>query len=107
MFSNYTGAERHPQMKTILRAAEEYDKPFLRWLEEACMREYAIALWGTWRPRPEKEDALDGTWIIVDDGVDVGCVATTRHADLDRQAVYCASPPETGFGSGYFTNRHF
>lgn len=51
------------------------------------MREYAVALWGAWRPRPEQEGALDGTRIIVDDGEDAGCVATTRHADhiwIDR-----------------------
>jgi hypothetical protein len=36
-------------MQIVLRAAEERDKPFLRWLEEACMRDYAVALWGVWR----------------------------------------------------------
>jgi GNAT superfamily N-acetyltransferase len=68
-------------MQIVLRAAEERDKPFLRWLEEACMRDYAIALWGVWRPRPEEEGALNGVRIIVADGEDAGCVATTLHAD--------------------------
>ena len=44
------------------------------------MREYAMALWGVWRPR-EEEGPPDGTRIVVADGEDAGCVATTRHAD--------------------------
>jgi GNAT superfamily N-acetyltransferase len=88
-------------VQIVLRAAGECDKPFLKWLEEACMRDYAIALWGVWRPRPEKAGVLDGTRIIVDDGEDAGCVATTRHADhiwIDR--LYIApSQQRRGLGA--------
>ena len=55
-----------PEIMTIrTRPAAEADRPFLSWLEEACMREYAVALWGTWRPRPTDEQMLDGCRIIV------------------------------------------
>jgi len=37
--------------KAALRPAVPGDEPYLHWLEEACMRNYAIALWGSWRPR--------------------------------------------------------
>lgn len=45
------------------------------------MREYAIALWGTWRPSSMETITLDSHRIIVDEGENVGCVATVRHAD--------------------------
>jgi GNAT superfamily N-acetyltransferase len=67
-------------MEAVLRVAIEADKPFLRWLEETTMRDYAVALWGTWRPSPE-EGATYGTRIVTCDGEDAGCVATTRQAD--------------------------
>ncbi|MGR9128905.1 hypothetical protein [Rhizobium leguminosarum] len=31
-----------------MRPAKETDKDYLLWLEEVCMREYALALWGSW-----------------------------------------------------------
>ena len=73
-------------MEPALRVACEEDKPFLRWLEEVCMRDYAIALWGAWRPRPEEKLVLQDHRIVVDNG-DIGCVATVRGADhiwIDR-----------------------
>jgi ribosomal protein S18 acetylase RimI-like enzyme len=63
------------------RPATEADKPFLSWLEEACMREYAVALWGAWRPRPPDEQPLDGCRIIVEGGEGIGCVTTIAHPD--------------------------
>ena len=45
------------------------------------MRDYAIALWGAWRPRPEEQLLLRDHRIVVDKGEDVGCVATVRGAD--------------------------
>jgi GNAT superfamily N-acetyltransferase len=68
-------------IKIALRGAREDDRPFLRWLEEVCMREYAIALWGVWRPGPEEEVSLDSHRIIEHEGENVGCVATDRHVD--------------------------
>jgi ribosomal protein S18 acetylase RimI-like enzyme len=62
------------------RPATEADKAFLRWLEEACMREYAVALWGAWRPRPPDEQMLDGCRII-EGGESVGCVTTIARPD--------------------------
>jgi hypothetical protein len=51
------------------RPATETDKTFLVWLEETCMREYAIALWGSWSPDLSVRNCIDGCQIIVDDGM--------------------------------------
>jgi hypothetical protein len=59
-------------MSTCTRPATAADKPFLLWLEEACMREYAVALWGAWRPKPADERILDGCRIIVEGEESVG-----------------------------------
>jgi len=64
-----------------LRPATDADKPFLTWLEEACMRDYAVALWGVWRPRPDEAFTLDGHRILVAGDRDVGCVAASRLPD--------------------------
>ena len=63
------------------RPATEADRAFLSWLEEACMREYAVALWGTWRPRPPDEQILDGCRIIVECEQNIGCVTTNAQPD--------------------------
>lgn len=51
------------------------------------MRDYAIALWGAFRPRPDDKLVLQEHRIVVDKGEAVGCVATVRGADhiwIDR-----------------------
>ena len=63
------------------RQATEADKAFLSWLEEACMREYAVALWGAWRPRPADEQTLDGCRIIVEGEQSIGCMTTIARPD--------------------------
>jgi GNAT superfamily N-acetyltransferase len=68
-------------MSIRTRPATETDKPFLSWLEEACMREHAVALSGAWRPRPPDEQPLDGCRIIVEGGEDIGCMTMTAHLD--------------------------
>jgi GNAT superfamily N-acetyltransferase len=68
-------------MRVVLRNAVELDEPFLMRLEEICMREYAIALWGIWRPRPAEHFTLRGHRIIVVDNNDIGCVATDLRSD--------------------------
>ena len=90
------------QMKPILRAAREDDTPFLKWLEEVCMRDYAMALWGAWRPAPEETLAFQNHRIILDEGRDVGCVSTIRSADhmwVDRLYV-APSHQRRGLGGG-------
>ncbi|MEI3850486.1 MULTISPECIES: GNAT family N-acetyltransferase [Ensifer] len=67
--------------KATLRLAIAGDEPYLHWLEEACMRDYAIALWGSWRPRPADALILDEHRIIVAEEEDVGCVSVTRRDD--------------------------
>src|ERR1700709_32686 len=63
------------------RPAIEADKPFLVWLQEACMREYAVALWGSWSPELNVRKSIDGCEITVDDGHDVGCVTGGKPSD--------------------------
>ena len=67
--------------KATLRPAISGDEPYLHWLEEACMRDYAVALWGSWRPRPADALILDEHRLIVADGEDAGCVSVTRRED--------------------------
>lgn len=84
-------------MTVSTRPATEADKPFLSWLEEACMREYAVALWGAWRP---DEQMLDGCRIIVEGEESVGCVTTIAHPDhiwIDQLYI---SPRFQGKGFG-------
>ena len=68
-------------MHTRTRPAIDADKPFLSWLEEVCMREYSVALWGVWRPRPTDEQAPDGCHIIVEGEENVGCVTALARPD--------------------------
>jgi GNAT superfamily N-acetyltransferase len=68
-------------MSIRTRPATETDKPFLSWLEEACMREYTVALRGAWRPRPPDEQLLDECRIIVEGGEDIGCVTMIARPD--------------------------
>lgn len=67
--------------KAQLRPARPGDEAYLHWLEEACMRGYAIALWGSWRPRPADALVLGEHRIIVASGEDVGCISVTRRED--------------------------
>jgi GNAT superfamily N-acetyltransferase len=64
-----------------MRSAVPADKPFLVDLEEVCMRDYAVALWGKWRPRPDDEFTIEGHRIILDDRDDIGCVAAMVQVD--------------------------
>jgi GNAT superfamily N-acetyltransferase len=87
-------------MTIRIRAATEDDKPFLQWLEEACMRAYAVALWGVWCPRADEDFTIDGLRIIADECSDVGCVAVIIHSNhiwLDK--LYLA-PSHQGRGIG-------
>ncbi|HEV7307528.1 GNAT family N-acetyltransferase [Ensifer sp.] len=65
----------------LLRPARPGDEPYLHWLEEACMRDYAVALWGSWQPRPADALVLGEHRIIVAEGADVGCVSVTERDD--------------------------
>src|SRR6476619_4055522 len=76
------------------RPATEADRAFVSWLEEACMREYAVALWGTWRPTPPEEQMLDGCR-------NIGCMTTNAHPDhicID-QLYICPKFQRKGIGS--------
>ena len=80
-----------PSIPVDLRAATEADRPFLGWLEEACMRDYAVALWGVWRPRLAEALDLGACRILAATARDAGCVAVRREADhLWVDALYVA-----------------
>lgn len=65
-------------MKHRLRPASRSDAAYILRLEEICMRDYAEALWGHWRPSDTIESlALDGHDIIELDSKAAGCVAVT------------------------------
>ena len=76
-------ADRHLHAEVIrLRGAENTDAPFLLWLEEVCMKKYATALWGEWRPSATLESVdLTGHEIIEVADQAAGCVATAVHPD--------------------------
>lgn len=67
--------------KAALRPAVPGDEPYLHWLEEACMRNYAIALWGSWQPRLTDALILGEHRIIAVGHEDVGCVSVTQRED--------------------------
>ncbi|MDF8353151.1 GNAT family N-acetyltransferase [Ensifer adhaerens] len=91
--------------KAALRPAVPDDEPYLHWLEEACMRNYAIALWGSWRPRPADALILGEHRIVVSDREDVGCVSVTRREDhLWVNKLYVA-PKHQKRGHGAFALR--
>lgn len=67
------------QNEPNLRKATNEDGPLVLWLEEICMKDYAIALWGKWRQSATLEEInLTGHQIIEFDSQAIGCVATTR-----------------------------
>ena len=68
-------------MMITLRAATDTDRPFLIWLEDICMRDYAVALWGFWKPEPETALAIEDHRIVVVKDQDVGCVAVVPFPD--------------------------
>ncbi|MCW6512081.1 GNAT family N-acetyltransferase [Lichenifustis flavocetrariae] len=73
---------RHLAPRLIgMRPALENDKPYLVWLEEACMREYAVALWGEWPPELGVRTTVAGCRIIMVDGKTAGCVTTEALVD--------------------------
>ncbi|WP_077962472.1 GNAT family N-acetyltransferase [Ensifer adhaerens] len=91
--------------KITLRPAIAGDEPYLHWLEEACMRDYAIALWGDWRPRPVDALILSEHRLMVADGEDAGCVSVTRRGDhLWVNKLYVA-PKHQKRGHGAFALR--
>ncbi len=64
-----------------LRQAKDADQPFDGHLEEVCMRAYAVALWGEWRPEPPEASVAGRHGIVVCNGLDAGCIETTLHVD--------------------------
>jgi len=68
-----------------LRDAAPADGPFVLWLEEVCMKDYAVALWGEWLQSAtwDKIDLTDHQ-IIELEGQAVGCIASTRFEDSLR-----------------------
>ncbi|WEF24792.1 GNAT family N-acetyltransferase [Paracoccus sp. S3-43] len=60
-----------------LRPASPGDRGYLLALEERCMRGYAEALWGQWRPRPITEIDTAKYVVIEISAQHAGCLART------------------------------
>lgn len=69
-------------MRIDFYPATSSDAEYLLRLEETCMRNYAEALWGCWKPSAtvEKFHAANH-YLIQRDGIPVGCIAEMWHAD--------------------------
>jgi len=85
-----------------LRDAAPADGPFLLWLEEACMKDYAIALWGEWlQPATWDKIDLNSHQIIEAEGKAVGCIAITHSEQFLRvdKLYICPSSQNLGIGT--------
>lgn len=88
-------------MTVTLRPATRSDAHYLLELEGKCMRSYAEALWGSWRPSDTVE-TLDpaGHEIVELDGMPCGCIAVSWHPDhLFIEKLYIG-PEHQGRGIG-------
>ncbi len=85
----------------LLRDANLSDGPFVVWLEEVCMKDYAVALWGHWRPSSELADLdLSNHQIIELGGISVGCVALNWSDDCLFLARLFVAPDYRNRGIG-------
>jgi ribosomal protein S18 acetylase RimI-like enzyme len=88
-------------MPVTLRPANSTDAEYLLELEATCMRGYAEALWGNWRPSATLETFdTAGHEIIQVDGRAVGCIAVTlypNHMFIDKLYIH---PEFQGRGFG-------
>ncbi|WP_417623188.1 GNAT family N-acetyltransferase [Parasphingorhabdus sp.] len=88
-------------MTTTLRSATRSDALYLLKLEEACMRAYAEALWGAWRPSDTAETLdLSGHEIIELGGRPCGCVAVSWQPDHMFVEKLYIDPAYQGRGIG-------
>lgn len=90
-------------MSVNLRPAKRSDAIYLLELEEACMRAYAEALWGSWRPS-DTEETLDlaGHEVIELEGHPCDCVAVSWHPDHMFIEKLYIGPAYQGRGIGAF-----
>ncbi|MDN2579383.1 GNAT family N-acetyltransferase [Aquibium sp. ELW1220] len=90
-----------PIQSPSLRPATRADAAFFVDLEEACMRAYAVALWGEWRPSATVE-SFDpaGMRVILMDGQDAGVLVTGPEAGHLRVQKLYVSPDCQNRGLG-------
>lgn len=73
-----------------LRAATAADDDAIRWLEEVCMKDLALAIWGKWHPSPAPD--LSCHEMIEHRGAVIGCMASRDEPDtLVLTRLYLAS----------------
>ena len=66
-----------------LRQATRSDAAYILWLEEACMKAYAVALWGTWRPSSSEEAVVVSRHQIIELAAKrIGCVTVEITKDF-------------------------
>ena len=88
------------------RQARKADAAFFIRLEERCMRGYAEALWGEWRPsaNPGSFDPL-GMRVILAEGQEAGVLAVRIEADQLRVEKLYVAPGWQGRGIGAWALR--
>ncbi|MEP3881863.1 MAG: GNAT family N-acetyltransferase [Lentilitoribacter sp.] len=92
-----------------LREAADPDRRFVLWVEEVCMKEYAIALWGKWlRSTTVKTVDIAGHQIIELNSQAIGCVATTRFENYVQIDKLYITPDfqNRGFGADVLRQIH-
>lgn len=89
-----------------LRSAIPEDIKTILWLEEICMKGYAEALWGNWRPSatPETLDISIHEMVVVTNQI-VGCVATRLLPGSLNLAKLYLSPGARNQGIGAWVLR--
>ncbi|MEL6609324.1 MAG: GNAT family N-acetyltransferase [Pseudomonadota bacterium] len=90
-----------PAEVITLRAATSADAQMILWLEEVAMKDYATALWGSWRPS-DTAATLDVTIheMVEVDGDVMGCIATRTDTDALRLLRLYLAPDARNKGVG-------
>jgi ribosomal protein S18 acetylase RimI-like enzyme len=84
-----------------MRDATQSDGAFTLWLEQVCMQDYAIALWGQWRPSTTLDQIdLTGNQIILFNEHRVGCIAMKQKTDCLQITKFYISPEYQSHGIG-------
>jgi GNAT superfamily N-acetyltransferase len=101
ILDRYRAYVRYPAGAVRGRQATVSDADFILKLEELCMRTYAEALWGKWKPSATAETLdVSGHEIIEVAGHAAGCIAITWHDDhlfVDKLYIH---PDRQGHGVG-------
>lgn len=85
-----------------LRPARRADAPTIIWLEEVCMKDYAMQLWGSWQASDTPETLNLSTHEMVEhQSNSIGCIATQVKADAFQlgRLYFAPEARNQGFGA--------